>query len=190
MSPPTDTSKKPPVIVLIGMMGAGKSTVGLELTKHCGLSFEDLDERLMNLDLFNRPASQIIEEDGEDVFRALEHRALQTWLSKVENHGGILATGGGVVTRDFGRHTLMNASCSIVWLNAEPSTLTKRIQGDSQNVRPLLQTPGTPDIEGRISEILNQRFEHYESLADEVIQNDNLNPLECARIIIERLKLS
>ncbi len=190
MSPPEGPAENLTVIILIGMMGVGKSTVGKILADHYSVAFEDLDERLMTIDLFNRPASKILNEDGQSVFRAIEHRALQTWLATADTRGGVLATGGGVIVQDYSRQTLKESAASIICLEANVQVLASRIRMDEQNVRPLLGDPHKIGLEARITEILNQRSSHYEALANLVIQTNDLNPADCARIIVERLELS
>jgi shikimate kinase len=171
-------------LVLIGMMGSGKSTVGPLLASRIGLNFQDLDIRLLELDVLNRSAPRILAEDGEDVFRALEVRALQTWLVASRKLGGVLATGGGIISREQGRELLKQEFVAVVWLRARAETLVQRIESDEKNVRPLLDPAEHISMLGRIAELLQSRTKAYQEVADWIIDVDGLTPDDCVDAIL------
>ena len=177
------------MIVLVGMMAVGKSTVGRIIADECSYEFEDLDERVMKIDLFQRSPDQIINDDGEGVFRALEHRALQGWLQSNANPNRVLATGGGVVLQESNRELLKKSGARIVWLRAEIDTIRDRFQGDSGNPRPLLKTSESTNIHDKIHALLVARNPLYESFEGLEIHTDQLAPMDCARTIIEAYDL-
>lgn len=175
-------------IILIGMMGVGKSTVGEVLAERVQLPFTDLDLRMSELDLFQRSAPRILREDGENVFRALEHRALETWLNKTAKTGGVLATGGGVVTKEISRETLRESQSLIIWLDASAGTIVGRIQNDTGNVRPLLDGLSGPEVLGKIQDLIDQRTPLYKEVSNSVIDCDKMNPQTCTNQILASMK--
>jgi shikimate kinase len=175
-------------IILIGMMGVGKSTVGQELAERLQLPFTDLDIRMSELDLFQRSAPRILREDGENVFRALEHRALETWLNKTAQTGGVLATGGGVVTKATSRETLIESQSLIIWLDARADTIMVRIQNDTDNVRPLLDGLSGPEVLGTIQALIDQRAPLYKEISNTVIDCDKMNPQTCINQILASME--
>ena len=177
------------MIVLIGMMAVGKSTVGRIIADECDYAFEDLDERVKKIDLFQRSPDQIINEDGEAVFRALEHRALQGWLQSSSDKNRVLATGGGVVLQESNRDLLKASGAQVVWLRAQAETIRDRFEGDSGNQRPLLQTSPSTKIDDKIHALLIEREPLYEMFKGIEIHTDHLGPMDCARTIIEAYDL-
>src|SRR5579862_7206074 len=94
---PFDTTKSKPVsgvraVVLVGFMGAGKSSVGAALSRRLGWPFEDLDERIQARE--QRSIEQIFRESGEAEFRRLEHQALRSLVGELDS-AKVVALGGG-----------------------------------------------------------------------------------------------
>lgn len=162
-------------IYLVGMMGAGKSSVGTELGERLGRRVLDLDEIIESTE--GRTIAEIFETVGEERFRELETLA----LGKAAGEGGlVVSTGGGVVLRGTNR-AVMSASGVTVYLRAEPEALWSRI-GHAEG-RPLL---GRADPQGALRGIYEARRGLYE-LSDLEILTEGLAPRQVAARVIELL---
>lgn len=137
-------------LVLIGMMGAGKTQIGRALSRELGLEFADSDNEVEKAAGSSIP--DIFEFYGEDAFRDVEKRVLKRLVS-----GGpcVIATGGGAFVNDETRSGLLNKTF-VVWLDAHPDTLYSRVSGHSH--RPLLQTENPKQ---KLVEILEDRKKYY-----------------------------
>ena len=120
-------------IVLIGMMGAGKTAVGTELARQLGVRFLDSDAEIEPAAALT--VSEIFERFGESFFRDRETQVLERLLS---GPAGILATGGGAWVQPRNRD-LIGRSAVSVWLDCDLETLWRRVR--SRPTRPLLKTP-------------------------------------------------
>tara|TARA_Y100001936_G_C16046187_1_gene654779 strand:- start:1000 stop:1509 length:510 start_codon:yes stop_codon:yes gene_type:complete len=117
-------------LVLIGMMGVGKSTIGRLLSKKLDIPFEDLDrsiEKMQNLKI-----SEIFRSKGEAYFRKIEEKEC---LKIIKKKGRIIALGGGTFMNERIRKNIMNKSLT-VWLNLPPDEIFNRIKKNKK--RPLL----------------------------------------------------
>lgn len=117
-------------IVLIGMTGCGKTTVGLALSYRLKMPFIDMDAWIEKKD--GRTIPQIFAEDGEEGFRRLETK-ISELVSK--EHGTIISTGGGVVTRPENMKFLRRHAV-VVYINRSPENIMKQIRLDK---RPMLK---------------------------------------------------
>lgn len=154
-------------IALVGMMGSGKSTVGLALSEALSLPFIDLDREIERSQ--GRPIPSIFSVEGESAFREHEKRALEAAIHSAPSEGLVLSTGGGIVTTEACRITLQD--CAVVWLHATPQTIAMRLEHESAH-RPLLQ--GDPkSLVHRIASLLESRVPLYESVSDVRIDVDN-----------------
>ncbi|MCO4052561.1 MAG: shikimate kinase [Bosea sp.] len=141
-------------IVLVGMMGSGKSTIGMRLASRCGLRFVDADSEIERAAGMSIP--DIFAARGEAEFRAGERRV----IARVLGHGPqVLATGGGAFMAAETRERIAERGISI-WLRADPETLLRRVRKRSN--RPLLQTA---DPEATLRALLAEREPIY-ALAD------------------------
>lgn len=147
--------------MLVGPMGAGKSTVGRYLASRLAYSFVDTDHLIEERAGADIP--WIFDVEGEAGFRARE-TAILDYLQGVELH--VIATGGGIVVRPE-NHQKLKALGSVVYLTASIEQLLARTAKDKK--RPLLQVA---DPRSRIEELFNQRDPLYRSLADHVLQTD------------------
>lgn len=131
-------------ICLVGLRGAGKSTVGAALARATGRPFLDLDRAIE--DRAGRTLRALFAEDGEATFRALEQEALGEALRLIP--GLVLATGGGVVLAADSR-ALLRAH-TVIYLHAPPELLAARVSADprSGDDRPAL-VAGGPLAEAR-----------------------------------------
>jgi shikimate kinase len=152
-------------LVLIGMMGSGKSTVGRIVAARLGRPLRDSDD---DIELSTgRTVREIFETDGEDVFRTLESQVLADALSSPTPL--VIAAAGGVVLREENRVRLRDHACT-VWLRAEPQVLAERVEpGDH---RPLL----ADDPAGVLRKLSEERRHLYEEAADHVVDIDGLDP--------------
>jgi shikimate kinase len=124
-------------VVLIGFMGAGKSSVGRALSEQLGWAFEDLDERIERRE--RRKVAEIFRESGESVFRKAEHAALKELLAEVRNgREKIVALGGGAFVQERNARMLEAADAVTIFLDAEPDELWRRCRGQEDGERPLL----------------------------------------------------
>lgn len=146
-------------IVLVGMMGAGKSSVGRRLAQRLGLPFLDADHEIERA--AGQSVSDIFENYGEAEFRSGERRVIARLLG---DGPIVLATGGGAFLDAETRDQVRTAGISI-WLRADPEVLMKRVR--RRNTRPLLRTP---DPEGTLRRLLSEREPVYET-ADITIES-------------------
>ncbi|HLU20533.1 MAG TPA: shikimate kinase [Pusillimonas sp.] len=149
---PADTDDRP--IVLVGMMGAGKTTIGRHLAKALNREFVDLDLALEAR--CGVPVAVIFEIEGEAGFRKRETQLLDHYS---QQKGIVLATGGGAVLAEVNRAMLKQRGL-VVYLRANSDELYQRVARDRQ--RPLLQTDNP---RARVAELLTQRAPLYEEVA-------------------------
>ncbi len=163
-------------IILVGFMGAGKSSVGRELARLTGLRLVDLDRLI--IDRQGRPIKEIFAEEGEESFRGYETEALR---SLADSDGLVVATGGGVVGRP-GNWELMCRMGPVVYLRASWPVLRSRITGCRE--RPLAAADrGEDQVEG----LLRQRLPLYEQ-ADLIVDTDRKTIPEIAEEIRLEIK--
>lgn len=144
---------------LVGMMGAGKTTVGKKLAKRLGCEFIDLDHAIEARTGVSIPT--IFEFEGEAGFRERESRV----LAELACDGGrVIATGGGVVLDPRNRAMLQGAGL-VVYLHASPELLFSRTRHDRN--RPLLQVA---DPLRRITELVLRRDPLYREVADIIVE--------------------
>lgn len=119
-------------VVLVGMMGAGKTAVGKALAARLGVPFLDSDAEIEKA--ANMTIAEIFERDGEDFFRMRESEVIDRLL---DTHVGVLSTGGGAFLAKTNRDLVSEKGVS-VWLDADLDLLWSRVKGKSS--RPLLRT--------------------------------------------------
>ena len=149
------------LIVLIGHMGCGKSTIGKILAKNLKLKFYDSDRIIENTQ--KKSINRIFEEKGENYFRKLEKKILVNILSK---NDAVIAIGGGAILEKKTRDLIFKKTISI-FLNVDIEVLVKRLK--KNNKRPLLKNV---DIKEKILSLDNKRSKFYKK-ADIEIQNIN-----------------
>lgn len=136
----TATSKLRPqarAIVLIGFMGAGKSSVGRALGEQLGWTFEDLDDRIERRE--QRTVAEIFRDSGESEFRRAEHAALRELLNELrEGAQKVIALGGGAFAQRPNAKLIEAASVPTVFLDARVDELWRRCGQQTGMERPLL----------------------------------------------------
>ena len=137
-------------IVLVGLMGAGKSTIGKALAEKTGFNFIDIDEEIVVREKMS--INEIFKTKSETYFREVETQVLQEFSAK-ENL--VISTGGGAFENEINRELLLT-SCNVVYLQADVNTLFERIKND--NSRPLLKCENPRD---KLEELLLKREENY-----------------------------
>jgi shikimate kinase len=162
------------MIVLIGPMGAGKTTVAGLLAERLGTTVRDTDHDVEAT--AGRSIADIFVDDGEAAFRALERQAVAT---AVATHDGVLALGGGAVL-DPGTRDLL-AGHDVVFLRVGLSEAVKRVGLGTS--RPLL----LGNVRGRIKTLLDERTPVYESAATLVVDTDGRSPEDVAEDIVSAL---
>ena len=164
-------------IVLIGMMGSGKSTIGALLSKKMNMKFIDVDSKIETIE--KQTISQIFKLKGEKYFRALEVKTILSLLDTKEKEL-VLSLGGGSFLDEKVRKNVKNNSLSF-WLNWKPSTIIKRIRKSTK--RPLIQGLNDQEIE----KIMLDRNKHY-AKSNFKIDCDNHKKNEIVDKIVSVLK--
>lgn len=160
-----------PLVVLVGSMGAGKTTVGRLVAERLGVGFADTDHLVEAV--AGKPVSEIFVDDGEAHFRELEAVAVADAL---RHHDGVLALGGGAVLD--GRTRALLADQRVVFLKVGLSDAASRVGlGVS---RPLL----LGNVRGRIKQLLDERTPIYSALATHTVETDGLPATEVADLVL------
>ena len=150
-------------LVLVGMMGSGKTTVGTRLAERLRRDLVDSDAVIEATT--GKTVREIFLDDGEEAFRTLETAALVGALAADEPV--VVAAAGGVVLREENRRALLDADALVVWLRADPALLAERV--GSATHRPLLDG----DPAGTLQRMFVDRAPLYREVADTVIDVDD-----------------
>jgi shikimate kinase len=164
-------------IFLIGMMGAGKTTLGRGLARRLGREFVDCDRALV--ERTGVPVATIFEIEGEEGFRRRESGVLRELAAR---GGCVIATGGGAVLAEANR-TLMRSTGTVVYLKARIESLWERTRHDS--TRPLL---ATPDPRARLAELLAEREPLYRDAAHVVVETGQQSPATAVARVLAALR--
>ena len=164
-------------VVLIGFMGAGKSTVGRRLASAMGWECIDLDDEIADQE--GMEVAEIIRRRGTGAFRALESRMGREALRR---HHAVIAMGGGWPSEP-GNVDLLGQGTLSVWLQVEPETALRRL-ARSATTRPLLESP---DPLARAESLLAARTPHYRR-AGLAVDTEGRSPHDVAARILELLR--
>ncbi|MFH9817928.1 shikimate kinase [Streptomyces sp. NPDC017230] len=165
-----------PLVVLVGPMGVGKSTVGQLLAEQLGVGYRDTDEDIVSAR--GRAIAEIFVDEGESVFRALEKESVRTALA---GHDGVLALGGGAILDPDTRGLL--AGQRVVYLSMEVEEAVRRTGLNA--ARPLLAV--NPRKQWR--ELMEARRGLYEEVATVVVATDGRTPEEVTQAVLDAVEL-
>ncbi len=168
-------------LILLGYMGAGKSTIGPLLAQELGYDYLDLDQLIEEQEAKSIP--EIFESKGEIYFRRAEHSILKETLTKYSNI--VLSLGGGTPCYANNHELYQRPDCKSIYLKASISALKSRLDQDN-TPRPLLQQMSSMEKEDFIAKQLFERsFFYYQ--AQNVIEVDGKSPEEITKEICNTL---
>ena len=159
-------------LVLLGMMGSGKSTIGYLLSKNLNLEFYDIDSIIEKQD--GRKIAKIFNTEGEDFFRKLEEK-VSIKILKLKNK--VISLGGGAFLNENIRKEVLSNNVSF-WLNWKDNTLINRIKRN--NKRPIINNSN----ENEIKKLISKRLKIY-SMADFKINCEKFTKNEITRKILD-----
>ncbi|MCD8198345.1 MAG: shikimate kinase [Lachnospiraceae bacterium] len=165
-------------LILIGFMGAGKTSVGNCLACETGMDFLDTDERIVAEQ--GMEISAIFEKYGEPYFRDLETDLLERMQTDTEN--SVISVGGGMPMRERNRELLRSLGC-VVYLVASKKTILGRVQNDG--TRPMLNGE---DLEKRVERLMREREALYREAAHFRLQTDERSIPEVAREVLSEAR--
>lgn len=164
-------------VYLVGMMGAGKTTLGKALAQRTGQEFVDTDRVLV--ERTGVPVATIFEIEGEEGFRRRESAVI---AELAERTGCVVATGGGAVLAEENRR-LMRSSGTVVYLRARLESLWERTRHDAS--RPLL---ATDDPRGTLAAILERRDPLYREAAHVVVETSSQSASTLVNRVVTALR--
>jgi shikimate kinase len=164
-----------PVAVFVGVMGAGKSTVGTAVAAELGVPFADTDAIIE--ERAGKPIPEIFVDDGEPAFRALEREVV---ASALETFGGVLALGGGAILDEATRKLL--ADQTVVYLSVELTDAIKRVGLGAG--RPLLAM----NPRATLKYLLDQRRPLYLEVATHTIATDGRDEQDVTAEVLTLLR--
>lgn len=165
-----------PLVVLVGPMGSGKSTVGELIARWLGVSYRDTDADIVAAQ--GREISDIFVDEGEPYFRELEREAV---AAAVAGHDGVLALGGGAVLDEKTRELL--TALPVAYLSMDVEEAVRRVGLGA--ARPLLAV--NPRRQWR--ELMEARRPLYTEVARVVVATDDRTPEEVAQAVLDALEL-
>ena len=165
-------------IILVGMMGAGKTTIGKLLSNKLSYDFFDLDRIIEQKS--GVKINTIFEIEGEIGFREREYHVLS---DSIEREKAVISTGGGIVTNKRSKMLLLKNHALIIYLKANIQTLFNRLKND--NARPILNN--IDNKEQMIERILEEREPIYMDLADMVVDTTHMKSIDVVKLILKKM---
>jgi len=168
------------LVVLVGFMGAGKTTVGRELARVLNWSFYDLDALIEGRT--GRTVPALFAEQGEAAYRKLEAQTLSELFQTLEDEPAVVALGGGAFVQEIIRQILRDHSASVVYLDVGLEEALRRC-ASAPGYRPLLRD------RDQVTLLYEERLPFYRT-ADLEVRTDGKTPLAVAEEIAATLQLS
>jgi shikimate kinase len=165
-------------IILVGMMGAGKTTIGKLLSNQLGFNFTDLDRKIEEKS--GVKINTIFEIEGEEGFREREYLALNDALGEEKV---VISTGGGIVVKEINRSLIHKSEAMVVYLKASLDILVGRLKNDK--TRPMLVKDNKLLS---LQQLLSEREPFYENLADFIIDTSHLKTNDVLKTITEKME--
>ena len=162
-------------VILIGFMGAGKTSIGQEFAARSGRAFLDTDEYIEKK--AGMTVSNIFDTMGEETFRKMETEALRDLIRASGYY--VISVGGGLPMREENR-SLLKELGTVVYLKVSPETVAERLKGDT--TRPLLKGDNPRK---KIEELLSVRGPLYEEAAHIIVDTDGRTPEEITAEIVQ-----
>ena len=167
------------MIILIGLPGSGKSTVGRHLARRLQLVFLDSDHAIEAR--LGCPIREFFEREGEERFRDIEQEEIAQLCAQAP---GVLATGGGAVLRPANRDALRSAG-TVVYLQSQPEDLMRRLRHDHK--RPLLQVA---DPMARLRDLFALRDPLYRETAHHTVETGRPSVSSLVNAILSQLQIT
>ncbi len=167
-------------VALVGLMGAGKTSVGRALATRIGRDFADTDELIEAA--AHRTIREFFETSGEPAFRDFEGIVLDAALGVAVP--GVIGCGGGIVTTLGNRRILRNGKAIVVWLRADPAVLESRLADATD--RPLIDG----DRRARLNALAAERASWYAEVADVVVDVDDLDVGEVVDAVLDAIEVA
>lgn len=161
-------------IFLIGMMGTGKSSIGIKLSKKLGFAFYDLDKMIEKKN--QKAVTEIFSEFGEPYFREQEAK----FLKKTPLLSSVVATGGGIVENEVNCNWIKQFGIAVL-LEADEITILSRLRND--RTRPLLHS----NPEQAIHDLMQKRYHDYRNCAHFIIQTDDKSEDDIVKEIVKKI---
>jgi shikimate kinase len=165
-------------LILVGLPGSGKSTVGRQLSRRLGLTFTDSDDVIVQR--FGCSIRSFFEREGEQAFRDIEEQVIRELCTQ----DGVIATGGGTVLRAANREAL-RAAGNVIYLRSTPEEVFRRLRHDKG--RPLLQVA---DPLQRLRELHDERDPLYRESANFIIETGRPSVPTLVNMILMQLELA
>ncbi len=165
------------IVALVGVPGAGKTTIGRRLAADIGVDFLDTDQLIEARE--GRSVGDIFIQDGEDAFRVIECEVVARAIVESD---GVLALGGGAVL-DAGTRALL-ADIPTVWLSVDPETAVRRVGLNA--ARPMLLR----NVGAQLKGLMEQREPLYTEVSDLVVDNSDREAQAVARDVVVGLGLT
>jgi shikimate kinase len=166
-------------IVLVGLMGSGKTTVGKRIAQELGFPFVDSDDVVASV--AGKSVREIFSQDGEAVFRQCESDAIKSVLVGRQS-SVVLATGGGAVISSENRSLISEQASNVVWLDASVEDLVVRTKQSA--TRPLLDG----DAAATLQSLSSQRSAWYEAVATVRIDTRGKTVAKVCSAVLEAIR--
>ena len=165
-------------IILIGFMGAGKTTVGRLLSRERKMQFVDTDDRIAMEQ--GRKIPDIFAQDGEPYFRDLETELLRRMQE--DTRQSVISVGGGMPVREENRKLLRALGC-VIYLSATKETILERVRNDGS--RPMLSGG---DLKQRVEQLMREREALYRRAAHMEVRTDGRSVRHVIQIIGQEMR--